>query len=203
MFDVTLEPLEMAYPSHVQVAGQSLSAVHTMESATQLDVVSVVVVHPLVGAAPPSTASSGGGVMTPASTAGSAGGLVAMGGDATVVPAELEELALDGYPAPVPVPDAPPPLALAQQLVCVSGTHVKWSPQSALTLHGNSYLGMQALGSVTVVHVGGGHATCMNPPSASVLAQAPGEPHSWYESAWHTMSGAQSSSVKQGASWQV
>jgi hypothetical protein len=177
-----------------------------MESATQLDVVSVVVVHPLVGAEPPSTASSGGGVMTPASTAGSAGGLVATGGDATVVPAEPDEPALD----PTPVPVAPPPLALAQQAVCVSGTQVKWSPQSALTLHGNSYLGRQALGSVTVVHVGGvggGHATGETPPSASAgppLTQAsPAEEHSWYESVWHTMSGAQSASVAQGASWQV
>jgi hypothetical protein len=202
-----LEPFEMAKPSHVQVAGQSLSAVQTIESATQLDVVNVVVVQPLVGAEPPSTGSSGGDVMTPAST-GSAGGLVATGGDATVVPAELpDELAPEFDPTPVP--EAPPPLALAQQVVDVSGTQVKWSPQSALTLHGNSYLGKHELGSVTVVHVGGvggGHATCETPPSASAgpLTQAsPGEEHSWYESAWHTMSGAQSASVAQGASWQV
>jgi hypothetical protein len=181
MFDVAVEPFEMAEPSHVQVAGQSLSAVQTIESATQLDVVSVVVVQPLVGAEPPSTASSGGDVMTPASSAGSAGGLVVTGGDATpVVPPEPDEPALD----PTPVPVAPPPLALAQQAVDVSGTQVKWSPQSALTLHGNSYLGMQALGSVTVVHVGGvggGHATGETPPSASAgpLAQAsPDEEHS-------------------------
>jgi hypothetical protein len=162
-----LGPFEMAEPSHVQVAGQSLSAMQTIESATQLDVVSVVVVQPLVGAEPPSTASSGGGVMAPAST-GWSGGLVVTGGDATVDPAELDEFALDGYPAPVP--GALPPLPLAQRVVDVSGTQVKWSPQSALTLQGNSYLGRHSVGPVTVVHVSTHGGT---PPSASACTVGP------------------------------
>jgi len=104
-----------SWPSHVHVAGQSLSAVHTMVAAWQLDVDSVVVVHET----PASSDASGGD----AASAGMSGRLEATGGTATVVDAPL-------LPDPAPAPTAVPPPALPalappEQTETVSGTHVK------------------------------------------------------------------------------
>jgi hypothetical protein len=81
--------------------------VHTTVSAWQLDFERVVVTQP-------ASTVTGGGTTRPASTA-MFGRFVATGGAATDV---------DPMPAPPPLPLAPP-LALPQQLVSTSGTHVK------------------------------------------------------------------------------
>jgi len=154
-----------------------------MVSAWQLDVERVVVTQP-------ASTATGGGTTRPAST-GMFGRLVAIGGTATDV---------DAVPEPPPLPLAPP-LALPQQLVSTSGTHVKWSPQSEVTVQGRSYFGTHKLGSVVVVHVGAvgaGHGASLLPQGGD-----PGVEQVWYESAWHTMPAAQSLSVEQGPGWHV
>ncbi len=103
--------------SHVHVAGQSLSAVHTMVSAWQLDVDDVVVVHET-----PASSAIGGGA---AASAGMSGRLGAAGGTATVVDSPL---LLDPVPEPPPTavtPPALPALPPPEQTDTVSGTHVK------------------------------------------------------------------------------
>jgi len=169
---------------------------HAIVSTWQLDVGSVVVVQPPVGAGPASCDGIGALPVTPGATgAASAGSLV--------VPVRGAPVA--GPLVTVPVPAAPPvavpPPPDAQHVVEVSGTHVKWSPQSESTLQGNSYVGTHTLGSAMVVHVGGGGGGGHSSPFAHGAEAA--EPHDSYVSAWHTMPEAQSESAAHGPGWHV
>ncbi len=185
-----------AMSTHVHVDGHSASVLHAIVFTWQLDVGSVVVVQPPVGAGPASCDGIGALPVTPGAT-----GVASAG--SSVVPVRGAPVA--GPPVTVPVPAAPPvtvpPPPDAQHVVEVSGTHVKWSPQSASTLQGSSYFGTHTLGSVTVVHVGGGGGGGHSSPLTH--GADPAAPHDSYVSAWQTMPEAQSESAAQGPGWHV